>query len=106
MLIRQDQPATVQTASVIHEIVVCRAEHIDIHRSKIQILKPYPSFICIIKIQIFSGRDLFSPRAFTLLPILTRILMTFRQRDHDAVSDEILPLKVNARNGYFSAMYL
>lgn len=50
MLIRKDQPAPVQTTSVIDQTVVHRCKHIYIQPGKIQLLELHSALISFIKI--------------------------------------------------------
>ena len=93
MLVRKDQPATVESASVIYKLVVYCPKHVYINLGQVEPLQEHPSFICFIKIRTFTGRNRVPATSFFVLSLLISEIT-------------ILPLKVNARNGYLTAIYL
>ena len=70
MLIRKDQPAAIQSAAVIHQVVIRRSEHIYINPAEIKLLQLHPSLIRIIKEDILSYRDFLSSGSILFLPFL------------------------------------
>ncbi len=70
MLIRKDQPAAIQPASIVDEIVVRGTEHIDIDPAQFQFLQLHASLIRIVKEHVFPERDLFASGPRLFLPLL------------------------------------
>ena len=70
MLIRQDQSASVESTTIINQLVADCAEHIHVNLGQVQSLKQNSPLVRLVKVNAFSNGYEVSAGAFLFLPLL------------------------------------